>query len=77
MQNRAPNSSIRAPIFVETNCSTGSQKSGPELHKSGADFGSSSKRHFCTPNSNFESLLQHNILSKITCESIFIFINHI
>jgi len=38
-RNRAPNSSIQTSIFHEPEASNKQPKSGPGLHKSGADLG--------------------------------------
>jgi len=46
MQNRASNSSIRAPIFHEPNCSQRQPKSGPDFANSGPDFALPANIHF-------------------------------
>jgi len=66
-RNWAPNSFIRAPIFHVTNCSQRQPKSGPELCKSGADFGLPANFNFAlqTPIlSHFYNIWPNQILNR-------------
>jgi hypothetical protein len=66
-QNRSPNLPNRAPIFPEQEASQRQPKSSPELQKSGADFGSSSKHDFALQT----SILSH-FYNKVDSKSILV-----